>query len=429
MGTAINMTEFDAYLKETYLDEKYLYQMDEYGNELLKLVPKKTDASGDTWTVPIGQSSPVGDSATYASSLAAYSAGADKKFYGTWKDRFAMIALQDKVLTMSRDKKGAVTSAVNKMEQLRKQFLESTNLQLFGDAGGAIARLGTDTILTDSLATGSLDSATKYRAQFIKEDMALVVGPNKDGSSLRSSTPVYVTSVDARNGKFTIDAAQGGGTAGGGDWPASTANTDYVFKYGDAAASLLGLEAWIPTSDPTVGAEFKGVVRSNDFRALSGIRIDASAKTVEEGLIDAVWEVRQYGSTADAIVVHPKRAGQLIKELAGRSSYERVSKVGVDLATGKKGTKAMVGYKAIVIETEAGPLTIVTDSACQYQYGWVLDTKTLCFETAEAWPHVRDKDGLKMLRQANENYIFELLGYGEFLCYAPGKNANVNFGV
>lgn len=416
----VTTTTFDAYLKEWYLDRGNLYKMDEYSNQLYKAIPKKTDASGDSYVIPVEVNAPVGDSADYTSARAAASAGKDIKFVGTWKERSAVVALEHKVLKLSRNDRGSSKSAEKKMESLRKQYMESTNLQLFGDEGGSVARLGT---LADVSATGSLNDATKSRGQFLKVGMGIVTGPNEDGSSLRDSgSPKYVKTIDPINGTITIATTQA--ATAGSNWPASTAATDYIFKYGDADASLTGLKDWIPTTAPTAGESFKSVDRSVDARALAGIRVDATGMQIEEALIQGVSDARQFGAETDLVVVHPKKMADLVKSLGGRATYAQVP--GVDPRTGKR--SANIGFTALTVSVNGGPVNVVADAACQSTLGWVLDLKTFCLETADAWPHIRDFDGVKLLRQTDTSYIFELMGIGDLLCYAPGHNAVLNFG-
>ena len=426
MATPVSMTTFDAYLKEWYIDKGNLYKMDDYGNELLGLMPKASDAEGDNWNVAVEAAGVVGDSALHADATAYATAGTDVKFMGLWKDRFASVFMEDKVLELSKSTKGAIVTATGKMDSLRKQFLESTNIQLFRDEGGSVGQLlnlsAGSTSAVASQSSGSLTDATKSMAQFLKKGTTLVVGTTSAGTSLRgggTGTKVIVTNVNAVAGTFEVTL-----TTGVGDWPASTATTDYIFKAGDPGFALAGLASWIPETETAAATTFKSCNRAADVRALGGIRVDATGLTVEESVIQAVSDARQFGANPDAIFVHPKKHAQLIKELSGRISFQRTS--GRDFITGKK-TDAF-GFSGLEVAVGGRPVLVYSDAACQSTLGWCLETKTLKFHTAGAWPHVRDKDGLKMLRQTDQNYKFELLGYGELLCFAPGHNVCIKFG-
>ena len=90
------------------------------------------------------------------------------------------------------------------------------------------------------------------------------------------------------------------------------------------------------------------------------------------------------------------------------------------------GVAAKFSFGALALSQGGGDVMIVDDWACQYNYSWAIETESLCLHTKNAWPYVRDLDGIKMLRNADTNgpnYVFELFGTGELLCYAPGHQA------
>lgn len=429
-GTTVTMSTFDALLKNVYIDKKNLYVMDAFENKALTAIPKATDATGRNWNVSVIDVSPVGTAGTYGSARSYAEAGTDTVFQGLWKDKFACLFLDEKAIRMSISKEGAVDQALTqKVDGIRRSFAQSTEYQMFRDEGGSIAQVltgstgGNVTTITMSANTGIPAS------QYLKLGHTVAFGPNADGSSLRSGR-LQVTRMNI-NGTVGL----GSGTLGTkGDtilsWGQISPN-DYMFIAGDGLDAgsvgtatnipLAGFKSWIPTSDPTATDSFKGLNRSADPRGLAGVRIDGTNLKTEEAFYDGADVLGRFaGPDLDLILTHPTTLTKLKKELAGQARFVRYDgKPGVKMT---KDQASSFGFQGLALDSNGREVVVAGAWACQSNLSWLLSTKHFKLWTNGPWPDVRGRDGLTMLRQTDTSYVYELVGYGELVCYAPGRN-------
>ena len=128
---------------------------------------------------------------------------------------------------------------------------------------------------------------------------------------------IQLTSVNRGTGVIVGTVVQGTG--------ASFVAGDFLQVLGDigsAGAStiagllgLSGLAAWVPSSDPTSTDNFWGVNRSADPTRLAGLRYNASAQTISEGITNALAFGNREGAAFDLIVLDFVSYSTLINEL------------------------------------------------------------------------------------------------------------------
>lgn len=421
--TSVSMTSFDAKLKNWYIDRKKLYLLDSYKTPLFNAITKKTDAAGKQWNVAVGASSIVGGAGTYSNSWANASAGSDVNFYGSYKDRFGHGFIDDKVIRASRAADGAVEPALEeKISQVREQFLQATEYQLFRDEGGAI---GTVSTFTAGGVGGTvvLSANTQVTAgQRIRKDMILDFSANSDGTSTRTTT-WKVTNVQPS--QFTIQPYGSSGS----DIPVAS---DSIYIDGDATKALCGLGSWVPATETAAARTFKNVDCSADTRALGGIRLDATGLRFTEAFIQAGDTAMRYGANSSMIFVHPTNLSALKQELGSAVRYEGLmGSPGVPGGTKGMSKKdaAKFGFRALVLDGTQGQILVVPSWACPLNYSYSVELDSFFMETIGAWPSLKDLDGgprmLRLTDGTNNAYVHELVGYGEALCSAPGHQVRV----
>jgi hypothetical protein len=424
MATNVTMTTFGDLMKRWYVDKKNLHRMDESTNNLLKAVKKDPTGEGDTWSQPITVNTIVGGAANYTIGRANATAGVDKVFRGTWKERYDFASIDQKVISTSKSDKGAFAPVLKlKIDGLRSHNQRMTNFQLYRDEGGAIAQISNATstgggVLTS--ATGTFTTATKTALQYVAQNHILNFGPTRDGLNLRTGA-VQIQGKSDLAGIFKTTSPVPLSTQ-----VTSIADGDYVFIAGTSGSTdsaLAGLESWIPATEALAATTFKNCDRTVDTRALGGIRIDGStAGSNEEAYIDGVSTVEQYGGAPKVIMCHTLRYAQLAKELSDRKRF--VTNPGQSFDG--KGKTAAISYGGLSLDGGEGEVVVVKDAACQYGYSWILNPDDFTLYSAGTWPFVRGvgTDNLQMLRATDSGaYITELFAYGEFVCSQPGKNA------
>ena len=429
--TSVSMSSFDAKLKQYYITKKKLYVMDGYKNKLLASIEKKTDGGGKQWNVAVGAASIVGGAGNYATAWANATAGTDINFYGPYKDRYHMGFVDDKVVRASRSPDGAIIPALeDKLIQVKSQFELSTNFQMYRSEAG---ELGTAASFTAGGVGGTLvftANSAQPATQRLRPGAIVTFAALADGVSLRTTT-WSVTAMAPNGGSVTLAPSYSSGS----DIPVAG---DTVFIDGDAYGAkvgavattavnkaLAGLASWVPPTEALAAAAFKNATRATDTRALAGIRLDATNLKLEEAFIQAGDTAQRYGANTSMIFMHPSRLSQLKQEMAGKIVYARVD--GKSMAGGMSAKDAAkLGFDGIVLDAGGQQIIVAPDWACQYNYSWALEMDSLWFETVGAWPTLKgDIDGnsgkvFRLTDGVNNSYVNELVGYGEFLCSAPG---------
>ncbi len=166
-------------------------------------------------------------------------------------------------------------------------------------------------------------------------------------------------------------------------WAAGT----YLQVYGDigtAGAStiagmlgLSGMQAWVPAADPGSTDNFWGVNRSADVTRLGGLRYNASAQSISEGLTSALAFANREGASIDLIIIDFVSYSTLINELGAKVQYVMLEHDEVEVA-----------FEAVHFHSAYGKVPVLADRSCQPQTAWCLTTDTWKLRTLGKAPHI-----------------------------------------
>lgn len=229
-----------------------------------------------------------------------------------------------------------------------------------------------------------------------------------DGLSgaVRTGTQLQITALNRIAGTITVGAAV--------NTLASAANTDWIFREGDFGLCASGLLGWLPTTAPSPGDNWYGVDRSVDTVRLAGTTFNGAGGNKEETLIDAIALTSREGADIDVCLVNTLDRADIVKSLGSKAVYEPV-----------KSTDGVVGYKALIIEGEDGPVKVVADVNCPKGNFFLLQTDTWVRKSAKAAPRYLKADGPEFLREAAaDGYEWRIGAYWNIGCEAPGYNAS-----
>lgn len=207
-------------------------------------------------------------------------------------------------------------------------------------------------------------------------------------------------------------------------WPIGT----YLQVYGDIGtagagtiAGLLGLSgyaAWIPGTDPTSTDNYWGVNRSADPTRLAGLRYNATAQSISEGLTNALALANREGAAPDLITIDFVSYATLVNELGAKVQY-------IELAH----DEVPVAFEAIHFHSAYGKIPVLADRSqpaqtalCQTMDSWKL-------RTLGKAPHILTygMEGLEGLRVGNADALeIRIAYYGNLICSAPGYNMTVS---
>ncbi len=412
--------QFQAFLKEFYTKQQ-IANLTQKDRPLYARVKKDPNQSGDLYVHPIIIGNPQGLGATrsYAQTGSTQTTGGNvrsTKWTCTFGDYAGSVDIGDKVIRASRNDVGAfMRNQKMEIDGLYEAFGDTMGYYVYSDAGRA---LGSGTISTGVITLANANDAVNF------ELGQILVASANDGTSsghtlLGSPNLGYVVAVDRNDGTVTVSATSGGAAGTPTNWT----GTMYFFRSGDFGGSgatriILGLGAWIPSSDPT-SATFEGVDRSVDVARLGGIRLpaaDISGLDVEQRVkLLATRMAGRAGSKAPKeFYMHPEVWQQLSDTLENRG----VRDLGVK--------DAQFGYMSLKLATAGGIVDVFADKFCPSGTIWGLNLDWIYLGSLEDVPTVVRGDGLSMLRKSSsDDYEHRIVAYPSFCVSAPGYQGRV----
>lgn len=393
MGATLDLTEFDAMMKEIYPDgvpEEVAYRR----HVLLQKMSKRDDFEGDAYVVPIVIGGPQGRSAKLANAITNIASSVQKKFVitpGASNTDYVVWQIDARTLYASRSNKGSFARARKHEGDLAlKQIGNSLANGLYGDGSGQMAQVASVSTNTMTL-TRARDTRKFYVGMVLRSD------DTSTGASPRTGT-MTVTTIDPSAGTVTVGTIVSG-----------TVADDYLFVDGDENNRIKGLAAWLPLDSPTSTA-FWGVDRTVDVEKLSGFRLNNPGAGVFNNILETCENVFELGGMPDVIMLSPNRFNTLAKDT--EATIER-----------SEGGDATYGTSGFKFTYSGGTATVYADPDCPDNRGYVLTMDTWWIAHLEGLPHIVRDDGRDALRGATTDTIQMRARYwAEPVCNAPGFN-------
>ena len=418
---SFNLDNFDAAMKHLYPYKKVenlVYQ----NNPFLAMVQKETSFPGRNATYAVEYGMTQGRSANFQTAQNNRSGTKLEDFIVTRVKDYAVVSIDNETLLAADGSEGSLISAA-------KSKTDSAIHALSRTMGRDIFRSGTGSIgqLDDSVADDGTTLTLTQAADIVNFEVGMrIVASTTDGGALKNNgAAVEITGINRDAGTLTLATAMETVWAIG-----SSDNADlYLYVEGDAAnggsnIKMSGLAAWLPASAPGGSDSFFNVNRSVDTTRLAGQRI-GSFSTIRESLIDASVQVGREGGRPDAVFMNPLDWAELAKGLEGTygsSSGNNASRRRYDA----NDSAATFGFSSLQLAGPTGMLDIYADHNCPINRCYMLQMNTWKFKSLGPAPRLLDFDGLKGVRQANEDGVEYRWGYyGNLLCTAPGFNATI----
>jgi hypothetical protein len=389
---ALDMTSFDAALKQHYTDDMVLNLVYK-DNPLLALMPKYENFGG--------KNLPIAVAGTSTSQIT--------DFVLTRVKDYAIATIDNETLEASKGNANAfMEAATTEIDGAINALTRSLAIGMYRTSAGELGQVSVEPTVAAN-TTITMKSAGDITN--IEIGQVIVIWSALSGGSQRTSdgsvTDLTVDSVDRSAGTFT---------ASGQAYDASgtIAADDYIFALGDRGLSISGLEDWVPASAPSGGDSHFGVDRSVDSNRLAGVRYDGSSDPIEEALIEGASRVAREGGKIDHCFLSYSKYAELEKALGSKVQY-------VDLKM-----NAEIGFRGILINGPRGPIKVVPDQNCPDDVAFMLQLSTWKLYSLGKAVRVIDTDGLAMLRQASSDGVEARYGfYGNVGCKGPGFNCRV----
>lgn len=416
-----------AALKELYVDDKdYMKNIVYAKNPWLAMVPKNESPDGFAGKyipVPLEYANPAGRSHTFANAQSQQTASSVISYFVYAVQDYQLVTITNLLMEQTKTNAGAfVDEASRTMDNGFRNISNNMAFESFYGGTGSRGQIGAAGVSVSGSTLSFVLSNPQQVVQF-EVGMTLQATATDGGAAITDGTNVIaaqVASVNRGTGAVTAVVVQG-------TYSSSWAAGDYLQIYGDIGiggsttiAGMLGmsgLAAWIPVNDPPSNDNFWGVNRSADPTRLAGLRYNASANTISEGLTNALAFANREGASIDLIVIDFVSYSTLINELGAKVQYVMLEHDEVEVA-----------FEAVHFHSAYGKIPVLADRSCQPQTAWCLTVDSWKLRTLGKAPHILTygMEGLEGLRVGNADALeIRIAYYGNMICSAPGYNMNV----
>lgn len=369
-------------------------------------VQKFDDFDGANLTFPFNFGVPT----SVATTLPAAQAGANSSSFDNWvmstrKTLYGVLTIDAQSMRAARKDIGAFlrlrAKETNELMAYMKMVLGGH--AFWGDGAGNLAQV--------TAVTGSNPATSFTVSQFdvVKFHLkqVLVFNPTRTGSvgTIKAST-FQVTGLNRLTGVITVTRLTG---AGAGVDPAVS---DFVYQNATYDAFPLGIDAFIPSSDPGTGgvpATLLGMTRTDDPTMKAGWR--------------AAWQ----GSIEETIKFLAALMGQYLDQENSVAWISRFNWFRLDQELTAQNRKVMdtratqvFGSPALLLITPEGNIPVMADPYLPNDRGYILEMSQIETHHLDPLIHVADDDGLGAIRQAADDGIeVRLRSWGENIVQRP----------
>jgi len=417
-----------AALKELYVDDKdYMKNIVYAKNPWLAMVPKNESPDGFAGKyipVPLEYGNPQGRAHQFANAQNQQTASDVVSYFVYAVQDYQLVTITNLLMEQTKSNAGAFVDEASRT--LDNGFRNLSNNMAFELFYGGTASRGTISAAGTSANGTTLTFTLSNSQQVVQFEVGMSLqGSATDGGAaiLGSSNAVLVAQVASVNRGTGVITAVVIQDVYSSSWPAGTLLQVYG-DIGTAGAStiagmlgLSGMAAWVPSSDPASTDNFWGVNRSADVTRLGGLRYNASAQSISEGLTSALAFANREGAAIDLIIIDFVSYSTLINELGAKVQYVMLEHDEVEVA-----------FEAVHFHSAYGKVPVLADRSCQPVTAWCLTTDTWKLRTLGKAPHILTygMEGLEGLRVGNADALeIRIAYYGNLICSAPGYSMQV----
>jgi hypothetical protein len=399
---------FSFALKERYTDRK-VEDLTLADRPLMAMMAKDEELMGSVTPVPLIYSRPQGLAAiSVARAQLSETNVVGAKFNVESGDYHASVYIGDKVMEQSRANPGAfLTDKTAEIDGLYEEVADTMAFTMYGNGGNALGQV------TGALVGQTATITPASAVMLFSVGMSIERNVN-DGTNVATApiaTTYVVSAVNPEAGTVTFVDATG------------IADTNYLFRKGDFTGNtgiqiFPGLQQfiWVDSAPPVL----YGMTRTADPIKLAGCRI-AAADVAGMGIQERLQRMGSYmvgrykGKGIDSVFLHPEDWQNLstgLQSQGWRTLTDDTTRFGFTAITG------VIGGKTV---------KIYSDRFCPLGTAFLLRMNTWKLHSMGKLIHPLEKDGLTILRGAdNNNYEYRLVSYPAMSTNAPGWNGRVS---
>lgn len=390
----------------------------------MALVPKNESPDGFAGKyipVPLEYGTPQGRSHTFATAQGNQTATSLASFFVFVIQDYQLVTITNLLMEQTKSNAGAFVDAAKlQMDGGFRNLTNNLAFELFNSGTatrGQSTAASSQTSATPNVVTIALSNAQNI----VNFEVGMTIVASATDGGAPSTDFLNITSVDRSAGVIVGQYPAGGAMSANwaigsgiafltvqGDLPSAGASNTGSFL------ALSGLAAWLPVASPAANDNFWGVNRSADPTRLAGIRYNAQAFTIEEGLTNALALLNREGGKPDLIIMDFASYAALVNSLGAKVQYVQV-----------KHDEVEVAFEGITFQSAYGRVTVLADRSCPPQTAYVLTMSTWKLRSLGKVPHILTygMEGLEGLRVGNADALEIRIGYyGNLICSAPGWN-------
>ena len=387
---------------------------------------------GLNFPIPVLYDVGGGGSANLGTAQTYQTAPATASFLLTTVNVYRVGSIQNQFLRASAQNIGAFMPAA-KMN-VKSLYMGASNdiaFQMFSDGSGVRGTfgLGSGSINAGVITLDNLGMVYQFSVNMALNAFSI------SGSTATQSTGGaigYVVAVDTGAGTVTVSPTLQGAAGTPSGWSTAFPNLgrvgDTLFSTnGLNSANMLciaGLGSWVPSVAPGPSDSFFAQNRSVSPTKLAGLRFQGQSESIQDCLIDATNQLAAQSSEAgdpDAIFINPISYQTLVKNLTGQGQYQMIR--------AKVNEEVEISFKALVLPTANGEISIIQDRNCPAQTAYILTMKTWKLRSLGKIPQFLTfpvfYDMLGFPIPGQDAVEIRVGGYLNLSCNAPGANAVV----
>ena len=371
--------------------------------------------------VPIEYSNPQGRSHTFSSAQAQQTASGVESFFVYAIADYQLVTITNLLMEQTKSNAGAFVDEASR--SLDNGFRNISNNMAFELFNGGTATRGVISAAGISNNAGTITFTLADPQTVVQFEVGMTLqAAATDGGAALQNTPstidaLTLTKVNRNTGVLVGTTVQG---APASTWVAGSFLSvlgDIGIAGSSTIAGMLGMSgmaAWIPSTDPTTGDSFWSVDRSKDPTRLGGLRYNASAQSISEGITSALALANREGAAPDLLIMDFTSYATLINELGAKVQYVQLQHDEVEVA-----------FEAIHFHSAYGKIPVLADRSCPVNTCYAVTTDTWKLRSLGKAPHilVYGMEGLEGLRVGTADALEIRIGwYGNLICCAPGYN-------
>lgn len=393
---------------KTRYDQKKFHQLFYEYAPFQGQIQKDEKFGGNNARISLRYGAPQGGSYKLPNAQANATSSSDVGFLLTRSTDYQVSGISGEALAAGDGDENTIYNTLRgEMEGSMRNLNRSIQIGAWRNGGGQRGQGNGSYTITGAVATLATAADIVGFEVGMAVDMAADDGYNNGGAlaGVRAGGPLKVLAVDRILGNITFTTNISTTLTG-------ATNSDYFFRNGDYGAGPAGVQRWVPAVAPVTGDNMFGVDRSVDTVRLAGIRYAGNGGNKEETLLDAAELSGREGARDTACFINNLDRADLVKSLGSKAVYEPTSSTDGD-----------IGYRALKVEGPNGTIDVYSDVNVPRGKFFLLEMSTWILKSAKGVPRILDDDGLKMLRESNnDGYQWRMGGYYNYGCEAPGYN-------